>query len=33
MQDYVTYENLFLYTSMLVAVIRLCYLIFSNKKK
>lgn len=32
MQDYVTYENLFVFTEMLVAVISLCYLIFRKKK-
>ena len=32
MQDYVTYENLFLFASVLIALVSLCYLIFSKKK-
>ncbi len=32
MQDYVTYESLFQFTSMLMALVTLCYLIFRKKK-
>ena len=30
--QYVTYENLFLFTSMLTGIVTLCYLIFHKKK-
>ena len=32
MQDYVTYESLFAFANLLVAVVTLCYLIFHKKK-
>ena len=32
MQEYVTYENMFLFTSVLIALVTLCYLIFHKKK-
>lgn len=32
MQEYVTYESLFLFTSMLTGIVTLCYLIFHKKK-
>ena len=33
LQEYVTYDNLFFYTSIIISHVSLCYLIFSNKKK
>ena len=32
MQEYVTYDNLFFFTSIIVSLVTLCYLIFHKKK-
>ena len=32
MQEYVTYDNLFFFTSIIISLVTLCYLIFHKKK-